>query len=144
MNVIFTCGGTAGHINPAIAVANIFKERHPDCNILFIGASGHMEEKLVPQAGYELKILKDTANGYEIAQADLEMRGAGDFITGTGVRQSGQSMFRLAANCRDTDFMEHTACLAKELIGEDPELTGWPALREKVDRIRYAGSHMEN
>ena len=57
MNVIFTCGGTAGHINPAIAVANIVKERHPDCKILFIGAKGHMEEKLVPQAGYELKCL---------------------------------------------------------------------------------------
>ena len=55
MNVIFTCGGTGGHINPAIAVANILKERHPDCNILFIGATGHMEEKLVPAAGYELK-----------------------------------------------------------------------------------------
>ncbi len=57
MNVIFTCGGTAGHINPAIAVANILKERQPDCNILFIGAKGHMEEKLVPQAGYELRCL---------------------------------------------------------------------------------------
>ena len=57
MNVIFTCGGTAGHINPAIAVANILKERHPDVNILFIGAKGHMEEKLVPQAGFELKCL---------------------------------------------------------------------------------------
>lgn len=57
MNLIFTCGGTAGHINPAIAVANTVKERHPDANILFIGATGHMEEKLVPQAGYELKCL---------------------------------------------------------------------------------------
>jgi len=57
MNLIFTCGGTAGHINPAIAVANMMKERHPGCNILFIGAVGHMEEKLVPQAGYELKCL---------------------------------------------------------------------------------------
>ena len=57
MNVIFTCGGTGGHINPAIAVANMMKERHPDCRILFIGASGKMEEKLVPQAGYELKCL---------------------------------------------------------------------------------------
>jgi len=54
MNVIFTCGGTGGHINPAIAVANILKERYPDCNILFIGGKGNMEEKLVPQAGYEL------------------------------------------------------------------------------------------
>ncbi len=57
MNVIFTCGGTAGHINPAIAVANMLRERHPDCKILFIGAKGHMEEKLVPKAGYELKCL---------------------------------------------------------------------------------------
>ena len=57
MNVIFTCGGTAGHINPAIAVANTMKQRHPNCNILFIGAEGHMEERLVPQAGYELKCL---------------------------------------------------------------------------------------
>ena len=57
MNLIFTCGGTAGHINPAIAVANMMKERYPQCRILFIGATGHMEEKLVPQAGYELKCL---------------------------------------------------------------------------------------
>ena len=57
MNLIFTCGGTAGHINPALAVANMMKKRYPDCNILFIGASGKMEDKLVPQAGYELKCL---------------------------------------------------------------------------------------
>ena len=55
MNVIFTCGGTGGHINPAIAVANIWKQRYPDSKILFVGASGHMEEKLVPAAGFELK-----------------------------------------------------------------------------------------
>jgi len=57
MNLIFTCGGTAGHINPAFAVANLIRERHPDWKILFIGAAGHMEEKLVPQEGYELKCL---------------------------------------------------------------------------------------
>ena len=58
MNVIFTCGGTGGHINPAIAVANMFRERHPDANILFVGAKGHMEEQLVPKAGFELKCLE--------------------------------------------------------------------------------------
>ena len=57
MNLIFTCGGTAGHINPAIAVANLIREQYPECRILFIGAKGHMEEKLVPQAGYELRCL---------------------------------------------------------------------------------------
>ena len=57
MNVIFTCGGTGGHINPAIAVANMMRERYPDANILFIGAKGHMEEQLVSKAGFELKCL---------------------------------------------------------------------------------------
>ena len=57
MNVIFTCGGTGGHINPAIAVANIWKERHPDSNILFIGAKDRMEEKLVPKAGFRLETI---------------------------------------------------------------------------------------
>ena len=57
MNLVFTCGGTAGHINPAIAIANKMRERHPDCKVLFIGAVGHMEERLVPQAGYDLKCL---------------------------------------------------------------------------------------
>ena len=57
MNVIFTCGGTGGHINPAIAVANTLKERHPDGKILFIGGEGYMEEELVPKAGYRLEVM---------------------------------------------------------------------------------------
>ena len=54
MNVIFACGGTGGHINPAIAVANIWKERYPDSNIMFIGGEGGLEQQLVPKAGFEL------------------------------------------------------------------------------------------
>ena len=58
MNVIFTCGGTGGHINPAIAVANLLKERCPEANILFVGAEDGMEKDLVPRAGFELKTVK--------------------------------------------------------------------------------------
>ena len=57
MNVIFTCGGTGGHINPAIALANNLRSRDPDCKILFVGCIGEMEEQLVPKAGYEIKCL---------------------------------------------------------------------------------------
>ena len=39
MNILFTCGGTAGHVNPAVALAHIFQERHPGCRVLFVGAS---------------------------------------------------------------------------------------------------------
>ena len=72
MNVIFTCGGTGGHINPAIAVANILKERDPKVNILFIGAEGHMEEKLVPQAGYQLKTLPGSGMSRSLSLAGLK------------------------------------------------------------------------
>lgn len=55
MNIVFTCGGTGGHINPAIAVANIWKERYPDSNILFVGGGDELEQELVPKAGYRLE-----------------------------------------------------------------------------------------
>ncbi len=57
MNVVFTCGGTGGHIYPAIAVADAWKELHPDSKILFIGGARYMEETLVPKAGYDIKVL---------------------------------------------------------------------------------------
>ena len=55
MRVIFTCGGTGGHINPAIAVAKILRERKPNCEILFVGADDGMETKLVPREGFRLE-----------------------------------------------------------------------------------------
>lgn len=58
MNVVFTCGGTAGHINPAISVANLLRERKPETNILFVGAEGEMETELVPREGYRLETIK--------------------------------------------------------------------------------------
>ena len=54
MNVVFTCGGTGGHIVPAIAIANTWKEHYPDSRILFIGGTEKMERELIPKAGYEL------------------------------------------------------------------------------------------
>ena len=57
MNVIFTCGGTGGHINPAIAVAKLLRERSPNSNILFVGADDGMETKLVPREGFDLRTL---------------------------------------------------------------------------------------
>lgn len=58
MNIVFTCGGTGGHIYPAIAVARMFRERQPDCSILFIGAEDGMENKLVPREGFRLETVK--------------------------------------------------------------------------------------
>ena len=54
MKFILTCGGTAGHINPAIAVAQHLQELLGDCEILFIGAEGKMEMELVPREGFRI------------------------------------------------------------------------------------------
>lgn len=55
MRVLFAGGGTAGHINPALAIAGYLKERQPDAEILYVGNKGGMEERLVPQAGFEFR-----------------------------------------------------------------------------------------
>lgn len=53
--LIVSGGGTGGHIFPAIAIADAFKRRHPDAEILFVGAKGKMEMERVPQAGYPIE-----------------------------------------------------------------------------------------
>ncbi len=55
MKLLFAGGGTAGHINPALAIAGYVKERQPDAEILYVGAKGGMEERLVPQAGFDFR-----------------------------------------------------------------------------------------
>ena len=60
MKFILTCGGTAGHINPALDVAGRLKELMPDSQFLFLGAQGKMEMELVPREGYEIKPLRIT------------------------------------------------------------------------------------
>jgi UDP-N-acetylglucosamine--N-acetylmuramyl-(pentapeptide) pyrophosphoryl-undecaprenol N-acetylglucosamine transferase len=52
--LILSGGGTGGHIFPAIAIANEFKSRHADADILFVGAEGKMEMTRVPEAGYKI------------------------------------------------------------------------------------------
>ena len=58
MRVIFAGGGTAGHINPALAIAGYLKSKQPDCVILYVGNKGGMEERLVPKAGFDFKPIK--------------------------------------------------------------------------------------
>ena len=63
MRFLFATGGTAGHINPALAVASYIKEQYPDSEILFIGTADHMEARLVPNAGFDFKTIK--INGFK-------------------------------------------------------------------------------
>ena len=62
MKIMFVAGGTGGHINPAIAVANEVKRLEPNTEILFVGTEGRMETQIVPKAGFSIKTLK--MNGF--------------------------------------------------------------------------------
>ena len=53
--VLFTCGGTAGHVNPAIALAQLMAEHDPKTVFLFVGAERGLEKDLVPKAGYAFR-----------------------------------------------------------------------------------------
>ena len=53
--VIFTCGGTAGHVNPAIALAQLMHEKDPRTEFLFVGAERGLEKDLIPKAGYDFR-----------------------------------------------------------------------------------------
>ena len=63
MKVLLAGGGTAGHINPALAIAGYIKNKRNDAEFLFIGNRGGMEQRLVPQAGFEIKSI--TISGFK-------------------------------------------------------------------------------
>lgn len=58
LKVLLAGGGTAGHINPALAIAQIISKRHPDAQFLFAGTPFGMEAKLIPKAGYDFTPIK--------------------------------------------------------------------------------------
>lgn len=54
MRVLMTGGGTGGHVNPALAIANTIKQNDPDAEIAYVGTKRGIETKLVPRAGYPM------------------------------------------------------------------------------------------
>ena len=57
MKVVIAAAGTAGHINPGLAIAKKIQEEEKDSKIIFIGTTRGLENDLVPRAGYELKTI---------------------------------------------------------------------------------------
>jgi len=54
MKIVFAGGGTAGHIEPALAVARLWRQNHPSDELQFIGTASGLENQLVPAAGFKL------------------------------------------------------------------------------------------
>src|SRR5436853_736027 len=58
MRVLIAAGGTGGHIYPGIAVANEIVRRDPASVVRFVGTARGLENRLVPQAGFELSLIE--------------------------------------------------------------------------------------
>lgn len=115
MHILFAGGGTAGHINPALAVAGYIKEKHPETKISYIGTSTKLEAKLVPDCGYDFyaidvagfmrkislsAISHNVSAVYKAASASVKVRkllkelkpdiviGTGGYVSGPVLRQA--------------------------------------------------------
>ena len=63
MKILIAAGGTGGHIYPGLAIADQFKERMPDAEIVFVGSLVGMEKNIVPKEGYPLEFIR--VRGFE-------------------------------------------------------------------------------
>jgi UDP-N-acetylglucosamine--N-acetylmuramyl-(pentapeptide) pyrophosphoryl-undecaprenol N-acetylglucosamine transferase len=119
--IIFAGGGTAGHIEPALAVARQWKKAHPDTQILFLGTSSGLENRLVPEAGFQLALITKVRISRRIspsllvapfslfrsiAQSYSILKGA-DLLVGFGGYVSGPAY--IAARLRRTPIVIHEA-----------------------------------
>ncbi|MCR4434563.1 MAG: undecaprenyldiphospho-muramoylpentapeptide beta-N-acetylglucosaminyltransferase [Clostridiales bacterium] len=58
MKVVIAGGGTAGHINPGLAIAKFITQKNPRAQIIFVGTENGLETRLVPREGFELRLIK--------------------------------------------------------------------------------------
>ena len=121
MRVIIAAAGTAGHINPGIAIANKIKQEEKDAEIIFLGTTRGLENDLVPKAGYELKTIDAYGLSKEVSIANLKkilktIKGVGaakklvkefkpDVVIGAGGYICGAAA--LAANKYDVPVVLH-------------------------------------
>jgi ATP-dependent DNA helicase RecG len=85
--------------------------------------------------------MEATCDGFKIAEADLEIRGPGDFL---GTRQAGLPDFRVANILRDGRILEDARAEAFRLLESDPELERQPRLKDELaerwgGRLELAG-----
>jgi len=103
-----------------------------------IGRGGHesicmliADYALSENAGYKLEIMTKTNDGFKIAEADLQLRGPGDFL---GTKQSGIPTFNFANLIRDWKILSQARESALNLVSSDPELKSAPNLKLLVEK----------
>ena len=87
-----------------------------------------------------LRVMEATTDGFKIAEADLEIRGPGDFL---GTRQAGLPEFRVASILKDGRILEEARREAFTLVERDPELKLPEHVRLKEEMVRRWGGRLE-
>ena len=121
MRILLTGGGTAGHINPALAIANHICEKEPDSQVLFVGTRNGLETNLVPRAGYDIEYIKihgfarslTPKNIKNLAEIPIAIHAASriikkfrpDVVVGTGGYVSGPVLY--AASKKNIPTLVH-------------------------------------
>lgn len=85
-----------------------------------------------PDTLKRLKLFRDTSDGFQIAEADLKLRGPGDFF---GQRQHGLPGLKVADLGCDTQLLQEARQAAEQLLAEDPDLTSCPATAERIQAL---------
>ena len=65
-HIVLAGGGTAGHVNPLLAVAQVIRSLEPDADIAVVGTAVGLEHNLVPQAGFQLETIEKVIGNYDI------------------------------------------------------------------------------
>ena len=106
---------------------------HSRCILLTSGTLSEDAEK-------RLRVMEATSDGFRIAEADLEIRGPGDFL---GTRQSGMPDFRVASILRDGAILEQARTAAFELLAREPGLHSHQQQQLREELIRRWGTRLE-
>jgi len=85
-----------------------------------------------PEAETRLSAMQRTTDGFELADVDLRLRGAGTIL---GARQQGRSDLKLAKLLDDRDLVIEARRLARSMVDEDPGLTDQPLLSDELQRF---------
>jgi ATP-dependent DNA helicase RecG len=96
--------------------------------------------KLSEDGEKRLRVMESTGDGFRIAEADLEIRGPGDFL---GTRQAGMPDFRVANILRDGSLLDKARQSAFDLLGLDPELTSPAHVPLHDELLRRWGKRLE-
>ena len=96
--------------------------------------------KLSEDGEKRIRVMESTCDGFRIAEADLEIRGPGDFL---GTRQAGMPDFRVANILRDGNLLESARRAAFTVLEQDPELVCPAHVRLYDELVRRWGHRLE-